>query len=166
MSQQNRLYKSFFSIATAVICLLLLLPSFRIFPLGAQTQPTTGIARDQDIEARVETFLGTLSSGNATSAIDRFLQMSPLGAPGAAPQRTELRTKIDELEAFGKIINWERIETKSIGTDVSVVRYVLKYELHPVLWTFVFYRKPSSTTSMPSSNTWVVVELHFETSFW
>jgi len=150
----------------ALMCALLLLPSLRIIPSGAQAQSAADTGRVQEIDNRIETFFGALMRGSSGSAFEDLLQGSSLGAPSAAPQVVALRTKVDELKLFGAILHWERYDTRSIGTDVSVVRYILKYDQHPVIWTFVFYRKPSGTSSITSANNpWVVLELRFDTSF-
>ena len=162
--QYNRLYKSFFGIGVLLMCILLL-PSLRILPVGAQAQPVPGTGREQELESRIDAFFGTLSRGNSDSAFNELLRMSPLVSSGAVTQMNALRNRVDELKRFGEILSWERYETKQIGIDVSVVRYVLKYESHPVNWTFVFYRKPPSASSTAGSNPWVVIELHFDTSF-
>jgi hypothetical protein len=67
-------------------------------------------------------------------------------------------------ERLGAILSFEKLDTKRIGTSITLVQYVLMYDRHPVVWTFAFYRKPSSTPSITTSSpTWVLVELRFDT---
>jgi len=149
-----------------LLCALLLLPSLRLFPVGAQITPVTDVNRDVH-DTRIVSFFEALKRGNSASAFEGLLSGSPLGAPEASMQATELRRRVEGLQPeFGDIITQERLDSKPIGANITLVRYVLMYEHYPVVWTFAFYRKPTSTTGMaasPATNPWVLVELHFDT---
>ena len=171
--QYGHLYTNLFGIGAVSLCFLLLLQALWFlpvgvqaqFPVGTQSQPPADTNRD-DLESRVVSFFETLRRGNSHSAFSALLQGSPLDAPEASTQSIELRTRVEELpEQFGNIFHWERLETKRVGANIALIRYVLLYDNYPVIWTFMFYRKPPLTTSTTASNPnlWVLVELHFDT---
>ena len=168
MEQQcNRLYKSLLGMGATLVCFLLLLPALRIIPADAQSQPASAdISRDSELDERIRAFFDSLQRGNLSTAFDGLLAQSPLHSPAAMPHQTDLRNKVGEArDQFGEILNWEQYDTKPIGTDVVVMRYILKYDQYPVIWTFSFYRKPSSLPGLINpSNRWVVVGLQFDTS--
>jgi len=161
----RHLYKKLFGIGAVLLCLLLLLPSLRTLPVGAQIPPATDPNRE-DFEPRIHTFFNTLSRVGPGPAFDEFLRGSPLGTPEAITQSTDLRRSVDALQTdFGDILAWERLEIRQIGTHIAVARYVLLYEHYPVVWTFTFYRRPPATPSVtapPTSVPWVLIELHFD----
>jgi len=150
-------------IGAIMLCVVLLLPSFQIFPLNAQTQPADANRRDE-LDAKIQVFFDALSRGNSTSAFNELLRSSPLlGSPDSSEAMTEIQHRVEGLQPqFGSIINWEKLDTKQIGTSIVLVRYVLMYDHYPVIWTFTFYRKPAATAS-PANPGWGLVELHFNT---
>jgi len=166
MERQYRyLYTNIFGIGVASLCCLLLLPTVWFLPVGAQSQPPADTSRDE-FGPRILSFFETLRRGHSTLAFDALLQGSPLiSAPESGVQLIELRTRVeDSQEQFGNIFDWERLETKRIGANIALVRYVLLYDHYPVIWTFTFYRKPPLTTSttVPNPN-WVLITIHFDT---
>ena len=168
--QYGNWYKSLYGIGAAVVCFLLLLPALRFIPVDAQISSSSAVVSgEQEVEMRVRDFFTALMRGNSALALDDLLRGSSLGTGTTSAQQTELRNKTEEIRAeFGTIFSWEKIETKQIGEDVIVVRYVLKHDLHPVVWSFAFYRKPSGTSSITSTlpstnlNAWVLIGLHFD----
>ena len=164
--QDNQVYKKLIGMGAALICCLLLLPTLRILPTGAQ-QPmsSSSTSRGSDLEPRIDVFFQSLKRLNSVLAFDELLRGSLLGSSGAIEQRNKLQSDTDEMRTeFGEILEWEPYETKTIGRDIISIRYILKYERYPVIWTFTFYRKPSSTpTSLSASNTWALIGLHCDT---
>ena len=159
--QPKHMYKNLPVIGTVLLCILLLSPSLRLLPVGAQTQSTS--ANRDEFDAQILTFFEALKRGSST-AFDELLRGSSLGAPEGTTQLNAIRTKLDDLPPqFGNILAWEKVDVKRIGTSIALVRYVLMYERYPIVWTFSFYRRPSSTSGMTTTGTWVLVELHFET---
>ncbi|MDR3233418.1 MAG: hypothetical protein LBT46_07130 [Planctomycetaceae bacterium] len=143
----------------------LLLPALRIVPVGAQ--PTSGeTLRDTEFDAKIRAFFNNLSKSDTQTALDDLLRQSPLGTPSAAKQISELKTQIDEMNIhFGSILDSEKQDVKHIGEDITVIRYILKCEQYPVIWTFTFYRKPIQPLSAtPILNPWTLIELHFDTN--
>ena len=149
----DQLYKSLYGVGATVACLLLLLSTLRLIPADAQTTPITDPTSERELESRVQTFFNTLIRGNLSLGVDELLRRSVFSSSGTNSQSIEqLRTEIERAKTeFGEIINWERYDTRQIGTDVFVICYILKHEQHPVMWKFTFYRKPSSTSSLPTS---------------
>jgi len=160
----NSLYKTFLGMGAALVCSLLLLPVLRIIPADAQPISTDG--RDQEIEGRIIAFFDSLQRGNLSTAFDGLLIQSPLNLSESASQLAELKNKTEEARnQFGEILNWERYDSKQIGADVIVIRYILKYDRYPVIWSFAFYRKPSSSpVSVMNPNRSVLVEVQFDPS--
>ncbi|MDR3181852.1 MAG: hypothetical protein LBT89_02860 [Planctomycetaceae bacterium] len=141
---------------------VLLLPALRIIPLGAQPAGSE-TSRDSEFDTKIKGFFSNLAKGETQSALDELLRQSPLGNPAAANQVGELKTQIDELKMqFGNILDSEKLDVKHFGEDITVIRYILKCEQYPVVWTFTFYRKPVQTLSV--LNPWALIELHFDTA--
>jgi hypothetical protein len=169
MECQNKiLYKYLCGAGTIIVCFVLLLPAFQLLPVGAQPPLSAETNRDQDIDVKIRTFFETLAKGNSAPAFEELLRQSPLADAPAGTQNAELHTKVEELKAqFGKVLNWEKYEVKRFGEDVVMMRYILKYDQYPVMWTFTFYRKPvSSTAAAGMNNPWTLIELHFDTNFY
>ena len=163
--QYDRLHKSLYVIGAVLVCFILLLPTLRVVQVGAQSPGSSADAnRETALDIRIGSFFETLKRGNLPSAFEELLLQSPLGSASAGSQISELQNQVGELRKdFGDILNWEKYEAKWIGDDVVVLRYILKYEQYPVLWSFAFYRTPASAPSMTMTNPWVLVALHFDT---
>ena len=160
--QHTDLYKSFFGIGALLVFFVLVLPLLRFAPAGAQSQTLTDTGRDYECDIKIQNFFRTLSQGNTNAAFEELLRQSLYNSANANTPLPELRNKVDELkESFGEILRWEKYETKQIGEDIMLIRYILKYERYPVIWSFTFYRKPSPSTA---PNSWGVVGLHFDTN--
>ena len=165
----DHLYKSLYVIGVVLIGFMLFLPVFRVVQVDAQSP---GSATDTNrettlVDTRIVSFFETLKRGNSFSALEDILIQSPLGSSGAGSQISELQKQVDESRKdFGDILNWEKYDTKRMGEDVVVVQYILKHDQCPVIWSFAFYRKPVSASSMTMTNPnpWVLVELRFDTN--
>jgi hypothetical protein len=165
--QYDSLYKNLYGIGAALVCFLLLLPTLRLMPTDAQLPPTTDISREQGLDAKILDFFMSLKRGNHTLALEELLRQSALGSASAESQLTDLRKEVEKAGTlFGDIQSWEKSEGKPIGSDIILVRYILKYDRYPVMWTFLFYRKPSSAPSITSpGSSWELIELYFDTNF-
>jgi len=159
-------YKSLYGIAAVLVFFLLLFPALRLTPTEAQITSTTDVSREQGLDVRIQDFFTSLKRGNLTPAFEEFLKHSSYGSSSAEPQVSDLRKEVEKAGTqFGEIQNWEKYEVKPIGSDIILVRYILKYDRHPVMWTFLFYRKPSSTLTIASPSTWELIQLYFDTNF-
>jgi hypothetical protein len=163
----------------ALFCVLLLLPTLRLVPVDAQSTSTStpvDVSRVRELDTQIEDFFNDLKRGTMTmTALNNLLRQGSLGSSNS--DVTALRTKVDECKTkFGEILAWEKYddESKRIGTDIMQIRYILKYDQYPVIWTFTFYRKPSvsssplsftpsTAVSSGSSSTWTLISLHFDT---
>ena len=159
MEQKHvRQYKRLFDIGVALVCFMLLLAVLRIVPAGAQSSVDSGGI--QSLERKIETFFGELRRVTPAPApvFTEFLEHSPLGSD---PSRvSELRRDVNAMSSqFGDILGSEKLDTRQIGTNTVVIRYLLLYDQYPVMWSFVFYRKPSTTPG-----TWTLVALQFDTN--
>lgn len=166
MERKNKQRYKFYILGIVLLGFLILLPIVQLKPAGAQSQNLNGVSGEPDLDLKIRTFFETLMKGNSATAFEELLRQSHLNSFDGTQASTELRNKVDELQTqFGEILDHEKYDTKRIGTDVVVIRSVLKYERHPVLWTFTFYRKPSVLTASitSTSNPWVVVEVNFDT---
>ena len=163
--QYDLLYKNLYGIVAALAFFLLLLPILWLVPIDAQLTSTVDISREQGLDTRIHEFFSSLKRGSHT-AFEELLQTSAYSTSSAEPHVTDLRKEVERAgKQFGEIQNWEKYEAKQVGSDIILVRYILKYDQHPVMWTFLFYRKPSSTQSMASPSTWVLIQLYFDTNF-
>lgn len=162
--QHGQNFKSLYVIGTAVVCLLLLLPALRLIPAGAQIQPPAEIGKEPALDGKIEAFFGALRQGNTASAFDDLLKDSPYSLPSSGTSASELRGKVDALKGqIGDIVRWEKLDEKSVGVDIIIYRYILKYDLYPVIWTFYFYRKPTAPTALSTTtNTWGLHSVYFD----
>jgi hypothetical protein len=159
MSKRNihRLECLFFG-GIILLLFLLFLPSVPLRPVGAQ--PATGDSY-KELDDKIRTFFDHLISGNTANAFENLLLQSPLGSSSAPV--TEIRAKLDETKKHvGEFHAYELYQTKPVGKDIVLIRYILKCEYYPVVWTFTFYRKPSlqSSTGTP----WQLVEMCFDSN--
>jgi len=165
--QYKHLHKNLFGMGAVLFCFLLLLPFLRLLPVGAQLSTVTD-ANVDEFEPRIRLFFESLKRGNSSSAFEQLLSGSPLGTSESITQSNAFRSRVDDLQTqFGNIFTWEKLETtKRIGSNIALVRYVLMYENYPVVWTFMFYRKPLPASGLagPTPNPpWVLVDLYFDT---
>jgi hypothetical protein len=141
-----------------LLLFLLFLPSVPLRPVGAQQ--ATGDPY-KELDEKIRSFFDSLISGNTTSAFENLLFQSPLGSSSAPV--AEIRNKLDDTKKhIGEFHAYEYYEAKPIGKDIVLIRYILKCEYYPVVWTFTFYRKPSlqSSTGTP----WQLVEMRFDSN--
>lgn len=99
------------------------------------------------------------SEGAATSSYEELLKDGPLRDH---VDKIAARTK-EELakKKYGEFIGEERggielVQSKAIGRDVILLRYLYKFEKYPLVWYFTYYR-PGRDKS------WVVVTVRFDT---
>ncbi|MDR0703395.1 MAG: hypothetical protein LBF88_00230 [Planctomycetaceae bacterium] len=137
---------------------LLFLPSMLLRP--AEAQPVIDNSH-KELEDKIRAFFVQLINGNTTNAFEDLLLQSPLGSSSAPV--AEIRTKLDETKKHvGEFHTYEQYHSKSIGKDIVLMRYILKGEYYPVIWTFTFYRKSSLQGSTGTS--WQLIELRFDSN--
>jgi hypothetical protein len=150
-----------FLFGVGVLLFLFLLPVIPVRPAGAQL-PTADTYKELD--DNIQTFFKSLvSSGNTARAFENLLLQSPLGTSSAV---TDIRTKLDETKKLvGEFQAYEPYLKKSIGKDIVQIKYILKGEYYPVIWTFTFYRKPSPQGSADNQlGPWQLIEMRFDST--
>ena len=162
--QYNRTSKKLYAMGAAAIFFLLLLPAFRLIPAGAQTQPPTENGWEPGLDAKIDAFFGALRLGNTSAAFTEILRDSLYSSPATNVSTSEIQIKVEALKGqIGEIIRWEKLDEKIVGSDIIVYRYILKYDLHPVIWTFYFYRKPIAPTALNTTpNAWGLDTMYFD----
>ncbi len=142
--------------AGAVLLLLLLIPFFSTSPVGAQsTAPETAL------DNKIQLFFDTLSKGNTEKAVTDLFRNSPMvfGHESMA----ETTEKIDAVwKEFGEYKGFDWIDTKTVGNDLVIVRYLMKCEKHPIIWTFTFYRTSPPGMTSDLTYSWKVIGARFD----
>ncbi len=130
-------------------------------PAWSAQEPPPADPVVEALQARAARFLEDVAAGNVQTAYEQLLAGSPLlGQAEAAQQLVE---KTNGLEAqVGTCRGHEAVAAKRLGTDVVLMRYVLKCDNFPVLWSFVFYRPPAAEPP-PAEAAWRVVGVRFDT---
>jgi hypothetical protein len=114
------------------------------------------------LAARVSLFLETVSRSETQSAYDELLRGSHLITQTEACEA--LIEKTGRIEAaYGKYREFEAVDTRRIGDDLVLMRYLYKCESFPLVWYFTFYRTPARGESAADSDTWRVITVRFDT---
>lgn len=112
------------------------------------------------LQSRAAHFLDEVAAGNVQVAYEQLLADSPL-----LKQTEAIRQVVEKIQALkntaGAWRGYEAVGAKRIGTDVVLLRYVVKCDDFPVIWTFVFYRPPAAAP--PAESVWRVVSVRFDT---
>ena len=147
-------------VVSGVFLLFLVLALIAYIPVGAQ-QTTFPSDPTRELDERIKLFFNDILRGNTSKAFeDLFHPLS--GSEPLAGMRVKLE---DAKEQFGMLRNYERIDSRAVGEDLVFVWYLLKYDKHPVTWTFTFYRRPVETgMGVTSSNPWLLIGLRFDTN--
>lgn len=102
----------------------------------------TGVATAQiagDPEKAVELFFSGLAAGEIPAALDRLCVGSPLEAE--QQQLKVLKTQIEgALPLYGALIGTEIVYREEFGSSLVRLVYLQKFERHPLVWEFYFYR--------------------------
>jgi hypothetical protein len=120
----------------------------------------------KELDDRIKLFFDEiLANPSSTTAFDSIL-MSGLSSGGSSLIDTsisEMKTKLDDIKSrFGSFKEYEKIDAKPIGKDLVIIRYILKCESYPVVWTFTFYRRPTAATLAAAQ--WQTIGLRFDTN--
>lgn len=143
-----------------MILLFLLGTSLVHLPVGAQ--PTSfSVDSNKELDDKVKFFFDDLLAGNATKAFDDLLRSSSVNEPLAG-----MKTKLKDVETqFGNFKKYEKISVKPVGEDLVFLRYLLKCDKHPIVWTFTFYRRPQETgATISTPNSWSLIGLRFDSN--
>lgn len=114
------------------------------------------------LERQLNGFFDSMLSGETDQAFDSLLAGSPIAARVETVR--ELKAKSKELETrYGRHRGFERLDTRSVGQDVMLFRYLFKCENYPVVWHFTYYRAAPSTDATSSRENWKLISLKFDT---
>jgi hypothetical protein len=115
----------------------------------------TPIAPPAEIAGGIEKFFKSLKDGNVQSGYEDFLKGTRL------LERTENLNQFVEktnvaLGIYGKVLNYELIDTQTVGSAIVVYTYLTYSQLKPLRWRLVYYK--------PEKN-WALSNLSFDDSF-
>ncbi|MDR1480561.1 MAG: hypothetical protein LBJ00_16640 [Planctomycetaceae bacterium] len=115
----------------------------------------------RELDERIKLFFDEIiANSTSTDAFDSILTTGSVGGL-TDTSISEMKTKLDDVKTrFGGFKDYEKIDAKPIGKDLVIIRYLLKCESYPVVWTFTFYRRPSSS----SLAQWQTIGLRFDTN--
>lgn len=145
---------------------------FLFEPPSAEAQPGTSAFSSTDsakeLDDKIEQFFGEILKGNSTAAFNGLL-LSGSYASGASGQSiAEMKAGLDKMKTqFGEIRDYEKIDMRPVGKsqDLILVRYLMKFESYPVVWTFNFYRRPADRGSLTTApNPWIVVGIRYDSN--
>lgn len=134
---------------------------------GAAAAQTTDATAEEIVAAadlRVKAFLDNLS--NKQTPVEQTFETLLKGGPLAGKKQAieALVARSAELESrYGQFRAAERIETKRIGNDVLLVKYLYKCDNFPVVWYFTFYRDQRPATATSTTRSWSVIAVRFDT---
>jgi len=143
---------------TFLVLLLLALVAF----IPVEAQPVvSSIDAGKEPDERVRRFFNEVLAGNGPKALDDLLSASSDSASLA-----DVKKKFEDVKIHcGNLRNYEKHNVKLVGDDLVFVRYLLKGDKRPVVWTFTFYRRPAEPGSLPTApNPWFVIGLRFDTN--
>jgi len=105
------------------------------------------------LQGRIQAFFTSLERSSALLAYQEMLSGSQQNTIQETAQKTE-----DMIKSSSR---WrlEHLETKPVGDDLMLVRYLHKNETCPVIWYFTFYRPQSGT------RTWNCIAIRFDTDY-
>lgn len=118
-------------------------------------------AEVKTLESRVDDFfrsLTTKSLGGPERAVRQIVDNGPL------KERNDDISKLIEQaltldQKYGPYTGHERVQAKSVGSDLIVLRYLYKGEKFPVVWCFTFYR---AAPVGGISRDWTLIALKFD----
>ncbi|MDR1925502.1 MAG: hypothetical protein LBQ66_14110 [Planctomycetaceae bacterium] len=125
----------------------------------------------KDLDDRIKQFFDEIIANpiNVTTFDSILPPQTSGGGSSIDTSVSEMRTKLDDVKTrFGGFRDYEKIDAKPIGKDLVIIRYLLKCDSYPIVWTFTFYRHPSVaasiTTSTPTAAQWQTIGLRFDTN--
>jgi hypothetical protein len=105
---------------------------------------------------QVEKFFKDISSEKVNEAVDSLYSNNP-SIKNKTQAITMIKQQLLSINAlFGKNIGNENIHNEQLSASITRIVQVSKYELHPIIWEFYFY-KPQ--------NKWIVSDARFNDRF-
>jgi hypothetical protein len=129
-----------------------------------RAQPYTPTEPYRELDERIKSFFEEIIiNPTSTAAFDSILTTGGVGGL-MDTSIAEMKTKLDDVKTrFGNFKDYEKIDAKPIGKDLVIIRYLLKCESYPVVWTFTFYRRPNTVSLTPAAQ-WQTIGLRFDTN--
>ena len=104
---------------------------------------------------KAETFLSKLVAEQIGPAYDKlFAGTSIASKPQAVALLKNQTATVRSL--YGKVLGYERVSSRTFGDSVVRLLYIMKYEVHPIVFEFYFYRV---------SREWILVKVQFNDQF-
>ncbi len=129
---------------------------------------------EEKLDRKIENFFHDLTQAIIpTNTVFEDLFQEGLQTPRTSPETVKnMSEKFAALNnsGVGQIHGCEKIESKQIGKDVIILKYLSKHDNAPVKWSFTFYRSPqrtgTSTIGMtpPTNADWNVILVSFDTN--
>lgn len=127
-----------------------------------------GITTDSDLSSlhgTIRIFFENLSDPNkgAKKALEEILKNSPISSDEKLLD--DLASRIKDINTrFGAYLSFEEIGSKSIGSDLVVIRYLYKCQNYPVVWYFTFYRPIVKTGDTTLSRRWMLIGFRYDSN--
>jgi hypothetical protein len=154
------------NIPFAVSGILLLFLASALMPhLPVGAQPLSYLSDpNKDLDDKVKLFFDEIIRSNSSKAFESKAFDDLLRSTSGSEKLDGMKTKLDEAkDEFGSFRKYEKVDVKPVGDDLVFVRYLLKCERQPIVWTFTFYRRPSETGTTTLSS-WSLIGLRFDTN--
>ena len=116
------------------------------------------------LHGRIRTFFENLTEPGKgpKKALEEILKSSPLGADEKLS--AELAEKMKDISTrYGACVSFEEVGTKSVGSDLIMIRYLYKCENYPIIWYFTFYR-PRPKTGETVTRNWTLIGLRYDSN--
>ena len=143
-------------ILTGIVLITFFALSYLHFRTNVAAQ-ISAVGTESDMQSRIRSFFDILTIQPVTpevcqSAYQKLFSGSSSQDIGVMVQRSE------ELFKGGNRWQYELLDTKPVGADLMLIRYLTKSETHPVIWYFTFYRSPTGV------RTWNCIGVRFDTN--
>ena len=105
---------------------------------------TQSMAYDGLPQSQVDSFFKELATSNTSKAVDNLYSSNPLFAE-KSQNLVMLKQQVMNLEPlYGKFLGAENIINEKLSPSLIRIVQLAKYEKHPIVWEFYFYKKESN----------------------
>lgn len=113
-----------------------------------------GVAPLPAVKTRVEAFLTQLTKNEINKGFETLLEGTRLSA-----REENVKVLIDKTQQatslYGKITDYEVIDTYQIGTRLLITTYLTALQVQPLRWRFVYYK---------ANESWQLIDLRVDDS--
>lgn len=123
----------------------------------------------RELETRINAFFVEFAANPTTlttKALEDLFKGSPL-TTDADTFNTMLKNLSAIPKEFGEPRGGEQIDVRYFdkGRNIVQLRYLFKYDNHPAIWYFIFYRNPNIGTGIAGQvNPWMLISVRFDTN--